>query len=598
MNKKKGIARIIEMSGEKAGHMILCVVLSSIGGLLLLSPYLSVYFILSELLKNIGNLSGLDGGYIIAWAFRGIFGLLLGYLCTYAGGMSGHIAAYRIICGTRLKLAEHIGKLPMGYFQTNAIGKTKRILEAEVEQIEIFIAHQVPDLICTVVTLVVMIVTMLIVNVWLTAACLVPIILGFFFMARLMGNMDKLGVKERADAAEQINASSVEYVKGMPAIKIFGQTVHSFQNFYDIIQKYKNAAVNMAKMLIPGNSKFQTLIMSVATFILPVGLLLVFNRPGDITIGISLVFFLVFAPGITAPLFKLINFVEEMTLLNENVVRIEHILELAMVPDKGTAEKPTGYDIVFENVAFSYTDDGKNAIEDISFTAPSNQITALVGPSGSGKSTIAQLIPRFWDVGQGKITVGGIDIRELPMSTLMNTISFVFQDSFLFSDTIYNNIAVGKPGASKAEVVAAAKAAQCDDFIKKFPKGYDTLIGSGGVYLSGGESQRLSVARAILKNAPILIMDEATAYADPENEYEMQLALQELIKGKTVLVIAHRLSTIKEANQILVIADGRIAEQGIHQALQEQNGIYKKMWDTYSGAETWALSGAKGGVQA
>lgn len=597
MKKKKGIARIVELSGEGKFRIALCGILTSMGGLLQLFPFLSVYLILAELLRHSTDFSQLNRDYLILWAVLGLAGLVAGYVFLYAGGMIGHIAAYRIICGARLKLAEHIGRLPMGYFNTNAIGKTKQILETELDQIERFIAHQIPDLINTVVTLLVMFAVMFTMNVWLALACLLPILLGFACEASmLMGEKARAAIKERVDAAEEINASSIEYVRGMPSIKIFGQTVRSFQNYYGVILKFRDAAVKMANMIQPGYVKFQTLILSVGTFMIPAGLFLFTKNPDHISFAITLTFFLVFAPGVTSPVFKLLNFAEEMTILSESVKRIDQVLENAPLQAGRSGNRPASYDIAFEEVSFSYSESGEKALEQISFTAPGNQITALVGPSGSGKSTIAQLIARFWDTQAGRITIGGADIQDLDIRDLMKLLSFVFQDSFLFSDTLYNNIALGKPDASREEVYAAAKAAQCHEFIRNLPDGYDTVIGADGVYLSGGEQQRVSVARAILKNAPVLILDEATAYADPENEYEMQLALRELIRGKTVIVIAHRLTTICQADQILVVADGQIRESGRHQELLLQNGLYKKMWDTYTGTAAWTLAGAGKGA--
>lgn len=597
--KEQGIARIIELSGERKGRIVLCGILTSVGGLLQLFPFLSVYLILAELLGHITDFSQLNRDHLIQWAVLGVAGLVAGYVFLYVGGMTGHIAAYRIICGTRLKLAEHIGRLPMGYFNTNAIGKTKQILETETDHIERFVAHQIPDLINTVVTLLVMFIIMFTMNIWLALMSLLPIILGFACEASmLVGQKAKPAIKERVDAAEEINASSIEYIRGMPSIKIFGQTVRSFRNFYGVILKFRDAAVHMAMMIRPGYVQFQTFIMSIGTFIIPVGLFLLTKNPDDISYAITLTFFLVFAPGVTSPVFKLLNFVEEMTILSESVKRIDQVLENISLSEGRGGIRPASYGIAFENVSFSYSEPAKagepvdNALNSISFVAPQDQITALVGPSGSGKSTIAQLIPRFWDVQAGKITIGGVNIRDMEISDLMNMLSFVFQDSFLFADTLYNNIAMGNPGASREDVYAAAKTAQCDEFIRALPKGYDTLIGAGGVYLSGGEQQRVSVARAILKNAPILILDEATAYADPENEYEMQFALRELIRGKTVVVIAHRLVTIQNADQILVVADGQIQERGKHQELLSQNGLYRRMWDTYTETTAWTLSSA------
>ena len=341
-------------------------------------------------------------------------------------------------------------------------------------------------------------------------------------------------------------------------------------------------------------SYFRVLVLSLATFILAIGIFLFSGDPQNMAFAITLLFFLIFAPGISTPVFKFNNLGSSMNNITEGVKRIDEIMTEIPIQEPAEGKKPQDYDITFENVSFSYGgENGLLVLKDISFCAEQGQITALVGPSGSGKSTIAQLIPRFWDVGAGKIKIGGVDIREIKTEDLMSCMSFVFQDSFLFSDTLYNNIAVGKSGATKEEVYAAAKAAQCHEFIERLPQGYDTLIGEGGVYLSGGEEQRVSVARAILKNAPILILDEATAYADPENERQMQLALQELIKNKTVLIIAHRLITIKNANKIEVIKDGQIESAGTHEFLLQNSKTYSAMWKAYTVSSDWQIAAKK-----
>jgi len=377
----------------------------------------------------------------------------------------------------------------------------------------------------------------------------------------------------------------------MPSIKIFGQTVHSFRKFYQDIMSYRDFSTKYADNFEPVYCLFRVLVLSLATFILAVGIFFFSGDPQNMAFAITLMFFLIFAPGIAAPVFKLNNLGYSMTSITEGVQRIDEVMDEVQIKEPAEGKRPNGYDISFSNISFSYEGiDGPLALKDVSFQAEQGQITALVGPSGSGKSTIAQLIPRFWDVNTGQIRIGGIDVRNMKMEDLMASMSFVFQDSFLFSDTLYNNIVVGKPGATKEEVYTAAKAAQCHEFIEKLPQGYDTLIGEGGVYLSGGEEQRVSVARAILKNAPILILDEATAYADPENELQMQLALQELIKNKTVLIIAHRLITIKNANKIEVINDGEIELEGTHDTLLQKSKTYLAMWDAYTISSDWQIA--------
>ncbi len=581
----------MELAGEKKTLMVCSAVLSTVSVFLLLVPYLSIYCVLAELLRHADDIAAVDAAYVITWAVWGVVGLLLGYLFMYVGGMCSHIAAFRILYGIRVKLADHIGSLPLGYFNKNATGKIKKVVELDVERIELFIAHQLPDLINTAVMLVVIIVAMFSLDVWLALACIIPMVLGFAAQFSMMaGKKAKAGLKEYFDALESISTSSVQYVRGMPAIKVFGQTVHSFRKFYQDMLHYRDFSLRYTDNFERGYVSFKVILLSLATFFFPVGVYFLSKDPDHVAFAATLMLFLVLAPGISTPIFKLNSFASAMTTIAEGVNRIDDMLKEQPIPEPDNGHKPTGYDIAFQHVSFSYNEQGGNEVlRDISFVAQQGKITALVGPSGSGKSTIAQLIPRFWDVQKGTISVGGVDIRAMKTGELMDAMSFVFQDTFLFSDTLYNNILAGRPSATREDVYRAARAAQCHTFIERLPKGYDTLIGEGGVHLSGGEAQRVSVARAILKNAPILILDEATAYADPENEYEMQLALGELIKGKTVLIIAHRLTTICEADQIIVLRDGTIADRGTHRELLARGGLYKNMWVAYTSSTDWTV---------
>ena len=594
-NKKSGIPRLLELAGEKKTLLVWGCILSTANVFFQLIPYLAVYNIMAELLRNAADLSQANAEFMVSWAVRGIIGLLLAYTFMYFGGMLGHTAAYRTLYGIRMRLSEHISELPLGWFNRNAIGKVKQIAEQDVEQIEKFIAHQFPDMVNTIVLLGVMVIIMFSLSPWLALACIVPIIIGFVAQFSMMfGKKAQEGLIEYYDALENISTSSVQYVRGMPSIKIFGQTVHSFRKFYQDIMSYRDFSTKYADNYEPIYCLFRVLVLSLATFILAIGIFLFSGDPQNMAFAITLLFFLIFAPGISTPVFKFNNLGSSMNNITEGVKRIDEIMTEIPIQEPAEGKKPQDYDITFENVSFSYGgENGPLVLKDISFCAEQGQITALVGPSGSGKSTIAQLIPRFWDVGAGKIKIGGVDIREIKTEDLMSCMSFVFQDSFLFSDTLYNNIAVGKSGATKEEVYAAAKAAQCHEFIERLTQGYDTLIGEGGVYLSGGEEQRVSVARAILKNAPILILDEATAYADPENERQMQLALQELIKNKTVLIIAHRLITIKNANKIEVIKDGQIESAGTHEFLLQNSKTYSAMWKAYTVSSDWQIAAKK-----
>lgn len=589
--KKKGIWRLLELAGEKKTLMVWCGILSTLSVFFLLVPYISAYYVLAGLLRNAADISAVRGPYLIRWAVTGIVGMLLGYFFMYVGGMCSHIAAYRILYGIRVKLSDHIGNLPLGYFNKNAVGKIKKIVEMDVEKIELFIAHQLPDLINAAAMTAAMIIIMFSLNVWFALACVIPILTGFFAQYSMMlGSKAKVAMKEYSDALEDINASSVQYIRGMPSIKIFGQTVHSFRKFYSDMLRYRDFCVSYTDNFQNGYVSFKVIILSLSTFILPVGLFFISGSPDNIGIAITMMLFLVLAPGISTPVFKLNNLAATLTMIVESVGRIDEMLDEKVIQEPETGNNPSAFDIEFHGVCFSYGGErGEETLKDINFSAPQGKITALVGPSGSGKSTIAQLIPRFWDVQRGCITIGGVDIREIKTTDLMDTMSFVFQDSFLFTDTLYNNILVGRPGAAREEVYEAAKAAQCHEFIGRLPQGYETLIGEGGVYLSGGEEQRVSVARAILKNAPILVLDEATAYADPENEYQMQLALGELIRGKTVLIIAHRLTTVCEANQIIVLKEGQIDDRGTHSQLLSHGGLYQDMWDAGMTSTDWQI---------
>ena len=594
MKKKKGLPRLFEIAGEKKGLLILAGVLSALSACCMLIPYLAVYQVLNNLLENAGEINNVDKEYLTDWGWIAFAGLIGGLLLLYGALMSSHMAAFRILYGLRVRLSEHIGRLPLGYLNNSSTGAIKKALEQNVEKIELFIAHTIPDLVNAAATVAVMFVLFFSLNGWMAAACLLAIVISILVQFSLMfGRKSKDFFRQYFDTSEQMSASAVQYVRGMPVVKIFGQTVASFRQFSQSIYAFKKYALHVCDTYQPGMVWFTVLLNSIVTFILPVGLLLLSREPDNVVLAGVYLFFIILGPGVAAPFHKLTFLASNTREIDEGVSRLDAIFEEKPVPEPVIPQSPHKHDIRFEHVSFSYENTKETtrteALKDISFTAHAGEITALVGPSGSGKSTIANLIPRFWDVTQGAIKIGGINIREIATGQLMDRGSFVFQDSFLFFDTLYENIRVGKPDATEEEVHAAARAAQCDEFIGRLPQGYQTLIGEGGVYLSGGEEQRVSVARAILKNSPILVLDEATAFADPENEYKMQLALQELIKDKTVIIIAHRLSSIISANQIIVLKEGEIVQKGVHAELSRKEGVYKKMWDAYTDAFQWTL---------
>ncbi len=591
---KQGLARLFEIAGQRKGLLILAGVLSAASAACMLVPYWAVYRILTELLENAGDTGGIDAGLLVKWGWIAFLGLVGGLILLYAALMASHVAAFRILYGLRVRLSEHIGRLPLGYLNGTSTGAIKKTMEQNIEKIENFIAHTIPDMVNVVATVVLMFAIFFSLDGWLAAVGLaviaVSVILQF---SNFMGKKAQEFTRIYFDAQERMSASAVQYVRGMPVVKIFGQSVRSFRQFNAEIEAYKTYALKVCDTYQPGMVAFTVLLNSLVTFFFPIGILLVGGSPGDIALAAVWLFFIVMGPGVASPVYKLMYLGGGTREINEGVVRIDRILDRRPVPEPAEPRVPTTYDIEFRHVGFSYSNEAEatrtEALRDISFTARQGEITALVGPSGSGKSTVANLIPRFWDVGQGEIRIGGIDIREIATERLMDIVSFVFQETFLFYDTLYENIRTGRPDATHEEVVAAAKAAQCHEFIERLPDGYATRIGDRGVYLSGGEAQRVCVARAILKNAPVLVLDEATAFADPENEWKMQQALQHLIRDKTVIIIAHRLSSIVAAQQILVLRQGQLVQSGRHEVLSKTDGVYKKMWDAYTDAFRWQL---------
>ena len=593
--KKQGLSRLFEIAGQKKGLLVMAGVLSAGSAVCMLVPYWAVYEVLKELLTHGGTPAASDGAAMMRWGWIALGGLAGGLVLLYAALMSSHVAAFRILYGLRVRLSEHIGRLPLGYLNNTSTGAIKKTMDQNIEKIEGFIAHTIPDLVNVAATVAVMLVIFFSLDVWLTVVCLAVVVISLFLQfSNFMGKRAREFMAIYYDAQEKMSASAVQYVRGMPVVKIFGQSVRSFRQFNAEIQAYKTFALKCCDTYQNGMVAFTVLLNSMVTFILPMGILLMQASPQSLSLAVVWLFFIIMGPGMASPDYKLTFLGGNTRDINEGVSRIDRILEKKPVAEPEHPQVPAAYDVEFRRVSFAYdnTEQGTRteALRDVSFIAPQGEITALVGPSGSGKSTVANLIPRFWDVEQGEILIGGVDIRQIDTAKLMDMVSFVFQDTFLFYDTLYENIAVGSPDATKDKVVAAAKAAQCHDFIEQLPQGYDTRIGDKGVYLSGGETQRICVARAILKNAPILVLDEATAFADPENEHKMQMALQSLIKGKTVIVIAHRLSSIISAHQIIVMKEGRIAQCGRHEVLSATEGTYKNMWDAYTSAYHWTLN--------
>ena len=581
MKKKKSIKDIISYSEIKKGQLVGGILFVSLGMLLSICPILVIYKVIKSLF-----LYGKLEQSTIQFCIYGLAAVVLSYCLTYIGGILCHKFSYVLIANLKKKILFHIGNLPLGFFTGDNKSKIRQVLGSDMNQIEGYFSHQLPNLISTLALILAMIIVMLKINLILGLTTLLIIFVGLGIQIAIMAKIIKSGGLEKNFAIlDQINSATTEYVKGMPEVKIFGTGAKSFKTFSKSVGEYRDFTSSMTSMIRPGFVSFRMFILSVATFIVPVGILLM-SRNNNLDFATVFIFYLILAPAISVPALKLRDFAEGMNLLNEVVLRIYEIIDQKELAIKNSEEEIKGHDLEFNNVSFSYGNE--EVLKNISFCAKQGEVTALVGYSGAGKSTIGTLIPRFYDPSEGSIKIGGVNIKNIPINVLMDNIAFVFQDSDLITDTVFNNVAMAKTGSTKEDVIKACKKARCHDFIEKLPNGYNTVLGKG-TYLSGGEKQRIAVARAILKDAPILVLDEATSFADSENEYLMQEALSELVKDKTVIMIAHRLNTIEYANQILVISDGKIAERGKHEDLILADGIYKRLFDIYKKTNIWQM---------
>jgi ATP-binding cassette subfamily B protein IrtA len=543
-----------------------------------LAPFYIIYLIAVELLEP-----PIDQDLV--WQLAGIFvGAVIGrFLLFFLSLMTSHIAAFCLLYDLRILLAERLGKLPLGYFNQRTTGSIKKVLSEDVEQIELFVAHHIPDLTSAIVLPLMTVVFFFALQWQLALAALLPIPIAYYFITRMSQGMDTIMV-EFHDAMESMNGTIVEYVRGMPVVKIFNQTVQSFTRFQESVFNYRALVTETTYQMAPPWGAFLAVVGSSLIFILPPGVWMYMHD--DISLSLLLLF-LILGSGYLLPLPRIIGFGTNISRINEGVSRIDKVLQHPPIQVPDTPQLPQHYDVEFRKVSFSYGE--HQVLNQVSLKVPEGSVTALVGPSGAGKTTIARLIPRFWDIEQGEILIGGVNIKDIPPAALMDQIAFVFQDVFIFSDTVLENIRMGSD-ATEADVIAAAQAAQAHEFIEQLPNGYHTVIGEGGeTHLSGGEKQRISIARVILKNAPIIILDEATAFADPENEARIQDAFSALMQEKTVIVIAHRLSSITDADQILVIDRGQVVERGQHTELLTKPALYKRMWDAHTLAQDWSF---------
>ncbi|MGH1516496.1 ABC transporter ATP-binding protein [Chryseobacterium sp. JK1] len=578
--RKNGIARLLEIAGRRKILLFLSGLLAVIHAFLSLVPYILVFYIIRELTKENVDFR-LAREYIIYAVVAAVVSMSVFFL----SGILSHIAAYNVLFELRRFIVDKVGKLPMGYLNNRNSGALKKILSDDVERIENFIAHQIPDFVKGVALPVVTIIFLFSQDWRLAAISFVPlIILGVWIPIMFGGKKSKALMKNYHQSLEDMNSGIVEYVRAMPVMKIFGQSAETFDKYGNTVKQFNGFVNDWVKSSTPAFAVFMSFISNAMLPVLALGLYLYFKN--GVTLS-TLLLFLILGTGYIKPLFVLSNMGIQISVINRGVEQIDNLLYHENLKENHENHQAKDLSIVFEEVSFAY-DENNLVLENVDFMIKEKSITALVGPSGAGKSTVGQLLARFWDTSKGNIKIGGINIKDYPQQQLMKMVSFVFQDSFMFQQTMFENIKMGMDKTYE-EVIEAAKAAQIHDLILSLPYGYETLFGQSGVHLSGGEQQRFQLARAILKNAPILILDEATAFADPENEYKIQQAFSRLIKDKTVLIIAHRLSTITDADAILVFDKGKLISEGKHEDLLEESKIYQRMWNAHIRAKEFVM---------
>lgn len=588
---KKGLPRLMELAMIKKGYMIWTIVLTVLATIISFVPYLAIYFIIREIIGIYPDFSQLDVTRITFYAITAIGGVLVNISLSMLAGALAHIAAYGTLYELKLSFVSHVTKLPLGFHLNTGSGKIRKIMDDNIESLEGFIAHDFTNMVTAFTSPVVMLVFIFLFDWRFGLATLVGIIFSFgVYKATSGGDRTKNMMGAYQNALEDMSNATTEYIRGIAVVKAFKQTTFSFNRLYESITNYTKTVIPFSLSQESLMASFSTALNSIYLFLIPVGILIGRNTTNYTDYVASFVFYLIFVPVIASMLMKVLYASVNAMQAGGAAERMDQMMSETVMPDRHNSAQPFGHDVVFENVTFSYTaNDEESAIKDVSFRAEEGKTTAIVGPSGGGKSTIANLIPRFYDVDEGCIKIGGEDIREISLDKLMNIVSFVFQDNFLFKQSILENIRIGNPTATRDDVIRAAKAAQCHEFISELPQGYETVFGKSGMKLSGGQIQRIAIARAIVKNSPVLVLDEATSFSDPENEHLIQKALGELVKGKTVIMIAHRLSTIQDADQIIVMEHGRLVESGTHNELLGQKGKYETLWSNYTQALTWKI---------
>ena len=557
--------------------------LSALAGML---PYILIWLIVRELLEY-GEITSSGNVVTYAWWAAGM--AVASIVLYFAALMSSHLAAFRVESNLRKEAMRQIVRMPLGFFDINTSGRIRKIIDDNAGVTHSFLAHQLPDLAATFLVPLVAVILIFMFDWILGLACIVPVIIAMLVMGFMMNAEGRQFMKSYMTSLEEMNTEAVEYVRGIPVVKVFQQTIYSFKNFHRCIMNYNKMVFGYTRMWEKPMSLYTVIINGFVFFLAPLAILLIGYSGNYASVLLNFFLFVLITPVVSQSIMKSMYLNQALGQASEAIGRLENLVAYEHLTVVAHPQPVKEFSIQFEKVSFSYPGANQKAVDDISFTITQGRTVALVGASGGGKTTIARLVPRFWEATEGKVLIGGINVREIAPEELMKHISFVFQNTKLFKTSLLENIKYGNPNATMEEVERAVDMAQCREIINKLPLGLNTKIGTEGTYLSGGEQQRIVLARAILKNAPIIVLDEATAFADPENEHLIQQALKELTKGKTVLMIAHRLSSITDADNILVIDKGKIAEQGTHAKLLEKQGIYYNMWNEYQQSVRWTI---------
>ena len=586
MKKQSDLSRLMEYAGKYRILAYLSWTLSAMSALLALVPFWYIWRIIHDILEAFPDIS--QAGNITGCGWSAVGFAVISVIVYIAALMCSHISAFRVASNIRKALMRHIVSLPLGVTEKYGSGRLRRIVNTSSSATETYLAHRLPDKAGAVAAPIGLLFMLLAFDWRLGLLSLIPVALGFLIMMRMTGKNMELKMKEYQNALADMSNEAVEYIRGIPVVKTFGQTIFSFKRFKASIDNYEKWVIEYTKEMRGSMLFYTTAVNAVFAFLIAGGIILTGNGASK-EVLLNLIFYIVVTPVIGTTLTKIMFMSEDSMIVNDAINRIDEVLREKPLSRGREDHVPADASVVLEHVSYSY-DGVKNAVSDVSLSIRPGQKIALAGASGSGKTTLANLAARFFDPQKGRVLIGNVDIRDIPKETLMNAVSFVFQNSRLMKASLLENVRIAKPDASREEVLKALETAQCLDIIKKLPEGIDTVVGANGVYLSGGEQQRIAIARAVLKNAPILILDEATAFADPDNEVRVGQAISALSNGKTVIMIAHRLSSITDADCIYVLRDGEIAESGGHSDLIKQKGIFSRMWRDYSQAAEWKIA--------